>query len=77
MARYVLRFTGRGAPPQQHRERIAKLPDAKIVDETPKMLLVEAPPETINRLSQELPDWTSTLERTISLPDPKPKLRSS
>ena len=76
MARYVLRFTGRDAPPDDHRQRIANLPDVRIVDESLRMLLVEAPPESISRLTQELPDWTWTPERTIPLPDPRPKLRS-
>jgi hypothetical protein len=77
MARYILRFTGRGASPDDARQRLSNWQDVKIVDESPRMLLVEASPEAINRLTEELPGWTSTLERTIPLPDPRPKLRSS
>jgi hypothetical protein len=77
MTHYILRCTDRGTSPDHVRERIAKLPDVKIVDESARMLLVEGPPETINKLTQELPGLTATLERHIPLPDPRPKLRSS
>jgi hypothetical protein len=77
MARYILRFTGKGASTGDAKHRLTKLPDVQIVDESLRMLLVEAPPEAIGRLTEELPGWTSTLERTIPLPDPRPKLRSS
>lgn len=77
MARYILRFTGKGASPDHAKQRLAKLPDVTIVDESARMLLVEAPPETISRLSKELPDWNWTPERMIPPPEPPwPKLRS-
>jgi hypothetical protein len=77
MARYILRFTGKGASPDHAKQRLAKLPDVTIVDESARMLLVEAPPETIDRLTNELPGCAATLERVIPPPTPPwPKLRS-
>jgi hypothetical protein len=76
MARYVLRFKGGSTSRDHARERIAKRPDVEIVDEAPRMLLVEGSPEAINRLSEELPGCDACLERTSPLPDPRPKLRS-
>jgi hypothetical protein len=78
MARYILRFTGPEASPDYARERLANCQDVKIVDESPRMLLVEASPEAINRLTQELPGCNATPERMIPAPKPPwPKLRPS
>ena len=78
MARYILRFTGKGASPDHAKQRLAKLPNVTIVDESARMLLVEASPEAINRLTQELPGCNATPERMIPAPKPPwPKLRPS
>ncbi|TMQ33227.1 MAG: hypothetical protein E6K70_14275 [Planctomycetota bacterium] len=75
--RYILRFTGRGAMPEAHLRQIHSLPGVTVLDKSPRMLLVEAPPDAVEQLAKALPGWTYSSEQTIQLPDPRPKLRSS
>ncbi len=57
-------------------ERIASLPDAKVIDRTSRMLLVEASGDTIPRAAQDMPDWAMSLEQFIPLPPRGPRLKS-
>lgn len=75
MARYVLRFTGSGPRPAADLERIRSARDVTVLDDSARMLLVEAPAERVRKLIGSLPGWTSSPERTIQLPDPRPRPR--
>ncbi len=76
MARFIVRYTGRGAPPAQDLERIHALPELLIVDESsPRMLLVEGPPSSVRSL-EEMESWVVTPEKMIPRPDPRPRTRS-
>jgi hypothetical protein len=76
MGRYILRFTGQGAPPAEDLKRIRSLQGVTVVDEpSPHMLLVEATAEALRPLN-ELPSWVVTPERLLPMPDPRPKVRS-
>ncbi|MFZ0712539.1 MAG: hypothetical protein WAM53_21045 [Terrimicrobiaceae bacterium] len=73
MARLILRFTGPGEVRDEDLARIGALPAAKIIDRSPRMLLVEAPPDKITQLLHDLPNWTLSPETFIATPDPRPK----
>ena len=74
--RYVVRFKGAGAPPPAAREHIRAHPDTQVVDESERMLLIDAPESVAETLGKALPDWSVTSERMIPLPtDPRPKIR--
>jgi hypothetical protein len=77
MARFILRFTGRGSASESDLARIQAAPNVTVLDRSPRMLLVEAPDETVKHLAETLPDWSYSPERRIALPDPTPKIRSS
>jgi hypothetical protein len=77
MGRFILRFKARRPAPDADVERIRTAPGVVVLDSSPRMLLVQAPPEAVNRLVDALPGWTVTPEQTIPLPDPRPKVRSS
>jgi hypothetical protein len=78
MSRFILRFKGRGAAPEADLARIRSAPDVTILDSaSPRMVLVQASRQTMNRLVEELPGWVHTPEQTIPLPDTRPKLHSS
>ena len=77
MARFVVRFTGPGAAPKADQDRIRATPGVEIIDESPRMLLVQADPPVANDLAGQLKNWVVAPEQIIPLPDPHPRLRSS
>jgi hypothetical protein len=78
MSHFILRFTGRGAAPDTDLAQIRSAPGVTVVDSSsPRILLVQASPETIRQLVDALPNWIYSREQTIPLPDPRPKIRSS
>ena len=78
MERYILRYTGGGAAPDSDLARIRSAPGVTVLDSaSSRMLLVQASPETLSQLAQALPGWIPSREQTVSLPDPRPKVRSS
>ena len=77
MKRFIVRFTGKEDPPAADLHRIRTLPRAKVIDSSPRMLLVEAPDAALNNLVRSIPAWTVCAEEFIPLPNPRPKLRRS
>ena len=75
MGRFVLRFRGKGAKPPEDVARISASPNTTVLDDSPRMLLVEAPEAELKAVMDTLSDWVMTEERRIPLPDPRPKLR--
>ncbi|MCI0461273.1 MAG: hypothetical protein L0Z62_30365 [Gemmataceae bacterium] len=75
MAHFIVRYTGRGAPPAEDLQRIRSLAGLHIVNESPRMLLVEGSASSVRAL-EEMESWVVTPEKMMSPPDPRPKLRS-
>jgi hypothetical protein len=76
MKRFILRYRGEGTRPEKDVELIRSLPDTTVLDESPRMLLVEAPEDVLRKAMQSLPDWVMVEEGFIPLPDPRPKVRN-
>ena len=77
MSRFILRFTGCGAPPDTDLERIRSATGVTVVDNaSSRMLLVQGSTDVVNSLAKALPGWTSSPEQTIPLPDTRRKVRS-
>ena len=68
-SRFVLRYRGEGASPESDVARVTELPEAVVVDATPRMLLVESEPEALQALVDELPDWVMAPEQAFPVPD--------
>ena len=77
MERFILRFEGNGDSPVDDLERIRTLPDLKVVDDSSRMLLVEAPQEVVRKLVETLPEWSLSKERFVPVPDVRPRVRGS
>jgi hypothetical protein len=76
MPRYVVRFNGQGAAPAAARAHIRRQPDTKVLDESERMVLIDAPENVADALRKTLPDCSVSQERVIPLPKkPRPKLR--
>jgi hypothetical protein len=77
MSRFILRYTGQGAAPESDLARIRSASGVSVVDSSPRMLLVEAAPQQVLQLAEELKGWTHAPERSFPLPDPRRKVRGS
>lgn len=75
MGRYILRYTGTGRRPAADLRRIRTLPRLTVLEESPRMLLVEAAAEQIRKAITALPGWICSAERTVRLPDTRPRPR--
>ena len=74
MERFILRFEGDGDKPAGDVERIRALPNTKIIDDSSRMLLVEAPGAKVAELIEALPQWSLSREHFVPVPDVRPKL---
>ena len=76
MAKYILRFTGSGAKPAADVARIRKYEGVTVLDEAPRMLLVQCAKPRARHLVEGLDNWVMSEERAVELPNPRPKVRS-
>jgi len=72
--RFILRFRGSGPIPAKDVEHLRSLPDVNIIDSTARMLLVDAPQDKLKAFINLTPEWIMSEERTIPLPDPRPRI---
>ena len=77
MGRFILRFNGVGEKPAEDVQRIRSLPNATVLDDSARMILIEAPDDAIIEIGKLLPRWGVSQESFIPLPDPRPKLRKA
>jgi hypothetical protein len=70
-----LRYRGEGSIPTKDLGRIKGSKDVEVLDQTSRMLLVVAPKEELDRVVRTDGEWIVIPERTMSLPDPSPKLK--
>jgi hypothetical protein len=73
--RFVVRFRGSGPKPPDVAERIRALPGAEVLDDSSRMLLVEAPEEKRLRAVLSPSLWVISPERTYEIPTPRVKVR--
>lgn len=76
MNKYILRFRGKGIKPEEDVELIRSLPETTVLDDSARMLLVEAPEDELRTALQSLPDWVMAEEKFIPRPDPRPRVRN-
>jgi hypothetical protein len=57
-------------------ERIAALPDAKVIDRTARMLLVETSEDKVPPGASEMADWAVSIEEFTPLPPRGPRIRT-
>jgi len=66
---------GKGSAVAEDIARVCALPDTTILDQTPRMLLVEAPEAMSRALGDTLPGWVVTREQLTPVPSTRPTLR--
>ena len=73
-ARFILRYRGDGPKPATDVDRVRKLPDTVVVDDSARMLLVESEPERLRRFIESLPDWVMAPDQAYLVPDTRKKV---
>ena len=75
MSQFILRYCGEGAAPAADVRRVRAMRGVRVLDETPRMMLVEAADDALREFAEGNPDWLVTAERTVAPPDPHPRPR--
>jgi len=75
MSHYIFLFQGTGPKPAEDVAAIRAMPGSTVLDESPRMLLVDAPEAQVQSLAAHMPNWEITPERMYPLPDPRVTLR--
>ena len=73
IGRYILRFRGPGATPAEDLRLIRSVRGARVIDESNRTLLVEAPDGELRKLVSTMSRWAIGEEHTVPLPDHHPK----
>jgi hypothetical protein len=73
MARFILRYSG-GTAPEEHAALAAAAPNVKIIDRSPKMMLIEADDQDAKDLAARLSGWTIHPEVQYRLPDARKRI---
>ncbi|MBJ7600595.1 MAG: hypothetical protein DLM67_20385 [Candidatus Nephthysia bennettiae] len=73
IGRYILRFRGPGATPAEDLRLIKSMAGTRVIDQSDRTLLVEAPDGELRRLMSGMSRWAIGDERSFPLPDHRPK----
>jgi len=74
MSRYILRYGDSKQAPAEHLESIRSTASLRVIDESPRMMLVDADEADLREKIKELPGWSIHPERTYPLPDTRKKV---
>jgi hypothetical protein len=75
MGRYILRYAQSQAAPADHVHAIRSMPGVQVLDESPKMLLVDADESALREKLKGMPGWSMHNEQGYPLPDTRKKIR--
>jgi hypothetical protein len=73
IGRYILRFRGPGSTPPEDVRLISSVPGARVIDQSDRVLLVEAPDGELRQLVSGMSRWVIGEERRYPLPNSRPK----
>ena len=74
MRRYIARFRGVGPSPSETASRIKQIDGATILDESPRMMLIEAPDDSALRAVLDPSAWLLSEETFYDAPSPQEKV---
>jgi len=75
MPRFILRYRGQGARPQDAVEKIRAIGGASVLEDSDRMMLVEAPEEALRDALGSADDWIVAPEVKYKVPDTREKVR--
>lgn len=74
MSRYILRYGGSQPAPLEHLQNIRATPGLRVLDQSPKMLLVDADESPLRARLERMPGWSMHPEQSYPLPDTRKKI---
>jgi hypothetical protein len=74
MGRYVLRYGNGPSAPGEHVETILSTEGVRLIDKSPKMLLVDGDEAALRRKIGGLQGWSLNPEQQVPLPDTRKKI---
>ncbi len=78
MGRFILRYEGAGPMPSGDAERLRALPGVRLVNQSSRMILVEAPAkDSLQSAVDALGNWSISTEHSVPLPPTHPDLGRS
>lgn len=75
MSRFILRYRGRGARPQDVVGKILAIGGAAVLEDSDRMILVDAPEQELRKALGSEADWIVTPEVKYEVPDTRKKVR--
>jgi hypothetical protein len=72
VSRYILRYRGAGQPPAGELARIER--SLRVLDRSPRMLLVEDSGRSLGQVLAALPGWVAAEEAVVPVPTTGPAL---
>lgn len=74
MARFVVRYRGKGARPGEMVERLRAIAGASVIDDTGRMMLLDAPEHALRSALASDPDWVIAPEVGYGIPDTRKRI---
>lgn len=74
MSQFILRYGGSSSIPEDHIENLRTIPGFKVIDRSPKMLLVGGDESALREKLKDMPGWTIHTEGAYPLPDTRQKI---
>jgi hypothetical protein len=75
-SRFILRYRGQGPKPPEVLDRLRALPGARVIDDdSPRMILVEAPEAALRALVGDAPDWSISASQSYVVPEKRPSVQ--
>ena len=74
MSQFILRYGDSSSIPEDHMESIRAIPGLKVIDQSPKMLLVGGDESTLREKLKDMPGWSIHTENAYPLPDTRQKI---
>lgn len=77
MPRFVVRYRGQGARPQDAVDRVRRIEGASILDDSDRTMLVDASEEALRGALTPETDWIIAPEVAYPVPDTRKRVQSS
>lgn len=76
MPRFVVRYRGKGERPQDAVDKVGRIEGASVLEDSGRMMLVEAPEQALRNALTPQTDWMISPEISYSIPDVRKRVQA-